>query len=236
MIDKNYFGTSDEVCKALSKESDTILVSFSLGKDAIGAWLQCRRFFKRIVPFYLYTVPDLEFVQDSIDYYEQILGQRIMQIPHPALYRFLNLGVFQPPERRQIIKKLDLPNPSFEDIEQMIREDLGLAENVMVATGVRAQDSLVRRLAFRQNGAVTKRTRKAAVTWDWTNSYLLDQINAAGIKLSHDYIAFGRSFDGIGYQYLEPISRLWPRDYERILEWFPLAGLEIARRQYASAR
>lgn len=43
----------------------------------------------------------------------------------------------------------------------------------------------------------------------------------------------GRSFDGIDYRFLKPIRDHMPADYERILEWFLLADLDIARRQFA---
>jgi hypothetical protein len=46
---------------------------------------------------------------------------------------------------------------------------------------------------------------------------------------------FGRSFDGIDYRFLEPISRLYPEDYQRILQDFPLADLELFRRRMQDA-
>ena len=37
-------------------------------------------------------------------------------------------------------------------------------------------------------------------------------------------------FEGLWYQYLEPIRRNAPEDYERILFWFPMLETEILRR------
>jgi hypothetical protein len=48
-------------------------------------------------------------------------------------------------------------------------------------------------------------------------------------KLPIDYHLFGRSFDGMDYRFLKPIKDNFPKDFEKILEWFPLADLEIFR-------
>jgi len=39
----------------------------------------------------------------------------------------------------------------------------------------------------------------------------------------------GISVDGINAQYLVPIKRNFPRDYQRILDWFPLLDMELYR-------
>ena len=51
-----------------------------------------------------------------------------------------------------------------------------------------------------------------------------------GLKLPIDYKWFGRSFDGIDYRFISKLRLHSPEDYERILEWFPLADLDIFRR------
>jgi hypothetical protein len=44
---------------------------------------------------------------------------------------------------------------------------------------------------------------------------------------SPEYEWFGRSFDGIDWRFLAPIKQHAPDDYARILDWFPLADLEV---------
>jgi hypothetical protein len=46
------------------------------------------------------------------------------------------------------------------------------------------------------------------------------------IKLPVDYELFGRSFDGTDHRFLTPLKKHRPADYQRILEWFPLAFLD----------
>src|SRR5688500_4971874 len=93
------FADSVALCRHIATRSEgRCLLAFSTGKDSIGAYIQLRRHFTDIIPFYLYLVPDLEFVEESLTYYESIMGRRILRLPHPSLYRWLNNLVFQAPQ------------------------------------------------------------------------------------------------------------------------------------------
>lgn len=224
--------TGAEVIADIRQQTDTILVAFSRGKDSIAAWLECRKHFPRIVPYFMYGVPGLEFVEDSLQYFERFFGQRIIRVPHPSLYRKLNALVFQPPERCRAIADMDLPNFDYFDMQNEIRRDLKLGDECYTASGVRSADSPIRLLSIKKHGAINHTKRQFFPIWDWRKDRLVKEITSAGCELPIDYEMFGRSFDGIDYRFLEPISRYFPRDYQRILEWFPLADLEIERRRY----
>ena len=43
------------------------LLAFSCGKDAVAAWLAIRDKFEEVIPYYLYLVPQFEFVDESKD-------------------------------------------------------------------------------------------------------------------------------------------------------------------------
>lgn len=225
---------SSQVIEEMRRRTDTVLLSMSCGKDAVAAWLSIHGKF-RVIPFYLYLVPDLEFVERGIRYYENFFGARIIRVPHPSLYRMLNEGVFQPPDRMAWIERCQLPDFDYEDVENGLREDYKLGPEVYTASGVRAADSPDRLTAFRRWGPIVDSRKKFYPIWDWKKDQLIREIERAGVKLTEDYQVFGRSFDGLDYRFLEPIRRTWPRDYERILEWFPLADLEIQRRAYVGA-
>lgn len=220
---------SEELIEAIRLESPTILLSFSCGKDSIATWLSAREKFERIVPYYLYLVPGLEFVEESLDYFERYFEQRIIRMPHPSLYRMLHNLVFQPPERCAIIEAANLPKFSYDDISRAVREDQGLAEDAFEANGLRASDSLSRRINFTRSGAINRRRRTFSPIWDWKKAEVWSAIDAAGIRHPVDYEMFGRSFDGLQLKYLEPISERFPRDYQRILDFFPLADLGFMR-------
>jgi len=61
---------------------------------------------------------------------------------------------------------------------------------------------------------------------------LLDTIRAANIRLPVDYRWFGRTLDGLDYRFLAPLKAHAPRDYARVLEFFPLAELELFRMEH----
>lgn len=226
--------TGAEVISAIRARTDTILMAFSCGKDSIAAWLECRKHFPRIVPYYMYLVPGLEFIERSVRYYEDWFGSRIIRVPHPSLYRMLGRLVFQPPERCETIESFALPEFTYLEMQDAIRERLGLGDECFTASGVRAADSPRRMLALRKYGAISEAKRQFFPVWDWRKARLVDEITAAGVKLPVDYRLFGRSFDGIDYRFLAPIREHFPDDYQRILKWFPLAEAEIKRREYAA--
>ena len=206
-----------------------VLLAFSCGKDSIASWLALLDSGVRVVPYYMYYVPGLQFVEEELARFEDIFGCRIARYPNPSLYRWLNRFVFQAPDRLAVIEAANLPEPTHEEIVALIREDHGLSPDTWVADGVRAADSIVRRLSMQRHGPMKAQSRKVSVVWDWRKSAVMGRIAEAGIALPRDYEWFGRSFDGLDYRFVEPLSRHAPEDFARIKEWFPLVELEMVR-------
>ena len=168
------YKTGLEAIQTIRNQTDTILLAFSCGKDSIGAWLELRKHFQRIVPFYMYLVPDLEFVERSIKYYEEWFGQRILRVPHPSLYRMLNNGVFQSPEHMPVIRAAALDNFDYTEMYTGIRDDHNLGPEAFCATGVRAVDSLYRMIALKRYGAVNLAKTSFWPIADWNKERLLN--------------------------------------------------------------
>lgn len=226
------FGPSEQVIEAIRERTDTVLLSFSRGKDSIAAYLAIRHRFERVIPFYLYQVPRLAFVEESLAYFERELfdGEHIIRLPHPSLLRQLNNFVFQPPERCAIIEAADFPDVDYRDVNGWLAAELGLdPELAFCATGVRATDSPMRRAHFSQRGAINWTDRLFYPVWDWNKDRIVSAIRDAGVRLPIDYKLFGRSLDGLDLRFLLPMREHLPDDYRRTLEWFPLADLEIFR-------
>lgn len=228
--------TSAEVRARLAAENRPVLVAFSGGKDAIATELALQDAGIETQLAYLYYIPGrepgrtLEFVEAGLSHLEDKLGKTIHRYPHPSLYRWLNNLVFQPPERIATIRAANFPNVDYAELWALIREDLGLAPDTWIADGVRANDSIIRRISFQNHGVMKPSGMKVSPIADWDKKETYGRIVAAGIELPIDYELFGRSFDGIDYRFLEPISRVFPDDFARILDWFPLAELELIRR------
>lgn len=224
--------SSEELCSRISKETGGVaILAFSCGKDAIGSWLQMRRHFTRIVPVYLYLIPGLSFIEESLSYFEDFFSTRIIRLPHPSLFRWLNTAIWQPPERIRIIEGLRLSVKAFPDMWRMVRDDLGLEECVMTGVGVRSADSIVRRNAILKHGAMNRKKGEFFPIYDWNKARLLDELRSSGVRLPVDYEWFGRSFDGIDARFLAPLRDHAPEDYAKVLEWIPLADIDIFRRE-----
>lgn len=211
------------------------LLAFSTGKDAIACWLAIREHFEAVHPYYLYLVPGLEFVEESLDYYERFFERKIRRLPHPSLHRWLNSYTFQPPERRAIIKQAVLPWHDYADIRTVMVEDLGLQPDMLVADGVRTADSPMRLVAIRRHGPISMAQRRYHPIHDWRKADLVSCFQKAGVRLPVDHRLFGRSFDGIDLRFMLPLKRHRPSDYRRVLEWFPLVELEVFRWERANA-
>ena len=226
------YSNSTELCEKMSAECDTAILAFSTGKDSIAAWLQMRKYFKRIVPYYCYVVPRLGFVEDSLKYYEDFFGCHIYRLPHRSFFRFLREGIHQPPYRIPIIEQAQIADETeWNDdvIGQVIRECAKLPEMAYVGTGVRMADSPYRRIAIKRTGAVNHNAKRFFPVYDWCKEDLLRAIDEAGIKLPVDYKMFGRTFDGLDYRFIKPLRDWFPEDYAKLLDWFPFADLDIAR-------
>lgn len=208
------------------------LCSFSMGKDSIATYLEIREHFEQVVPFYLYGVPDLEFVENNLKYYEDKIGRHIIRLPQPKFYAKLNALLYQPPvvDRWDVIFGWNLPDHTHRDIHSAVCACEGLDEHTTyTAIGLRYADSPQRRTALARNGLVTHSMQKFYPIAHYTKQDVLDKVKGAGWKLSSDYKYFKDSMDGLQIRYLLPIKKHFPRDYEKILEWFPLAEMEILR-------
>lgn len=221
--------TGAEVIARLKDEGRPVLLAFSCGKDSLGAWCALRDAGVEVVPVYLWYLPQLAFVEEELRCYERAFGSRIHRYPHPSFFRLIANGVDQPPARLRPIAELDIIVPSYVDTWSAIKDDLELPEDTWVADGVRAADSIVRRASFVKNGVMKRATRKVSPVADMLKAELMDLLDSHGIDLPIDYGIWGRSFDGIDFRFVEPMSRELPDDYAYLRRWFPLVDVELVR-------
>lgn len=231
----------DALLRRLRELTDTLVVAFSRGKDSCA--LLCtlldwnrrhpERAF-RLVPYHAIPIPGLRFVEDSLRFYERFFGLRILRVPHPGFYDFLVYGHFQsPPHAAWLIAHPVLPYSEHE-LHEMIVYDQRLPEHTIVVTGVRAADSPHRMVALRTHGPIAsgRNPRTAHPIWHYRKHDVIRVLAWHHCPLPIDYRWFGRTFDGIDYRFLRPLAQYAPEDYRRVLEWFPLAELEMLRREW----
>ena len=225
-----------DTIREVAKRQKKTLLAFSTGKDAIAAWLAIREHFEEVVPYYLYLVPGLEFVDEQIAMYERFFETKITQLPHPSVHRLLNNFVFQPPQNCAVIEDAGLPNFDYPDIQAAMCQMHNLPKKTLVADGVRAADSPMRRIAINTHGSISYKQLKYHPSWDWRKADLIECFKKHNVRLGSDYKIFGRSFDGIDLRFLLPIKKHHPKDYQKILELFPLADLEVFRWECANGK
>lgn len=209
-----------------------VQLAFSCGKDAIAAWLILRDAGMEVYPYYRYLIPGLEFVEESLSYYEKFFGVHIQRMPHPQLHAWLNAMLFQVPGNCAVIEAADLETFDFEMLNSWAKEEAGIPEDCWTASGVRAADSINRRTAVKNHGPINFKNRTFLPVWDMKKDELISLLRLAGILLPVDYAIFGRSFDGLDYRFIYGIKKYFPRDYQRIVELFPLIDLELFRYEH----
>lgn len=222
-------GTSEELCQKLASENSTAICSFSMGKDSIAAAIQMQRYFERVEYVFMYMVPGLEFQERALAYYEDVFGCHIKRMPNPSLYRQLNALMYQHPGNIDILDELNLYEGDYDEIFAAAKYDYQLPDETFVGVGVRASDSLARRTVVKQTGGVNLKRKQFFPVFDWNAERLVKEIRQSGIKLPIDYKIWGRSFDGFDHRFLRPLKDNFPKDFEKIKEFFPLIDLELKR-------
>lgn len=223
--------TFDELAAHVQSKTfnNKALLSFSGGKDAWGTWLAIRDHFE-VIPFFYYIVPGLEFVDEYLARCEKHMGCPIRQYPHPMLYTMLRTCTAQTPDRCWAIEHMGLAEFDKDDLHRFVEADTGLPHfSCYTALGLRAADSIQRGTYFKRRGPVNDERKVFSPIWDWNKARLLEALKKEGIALSPEYAWFGRSFDGPVLLYSWGLKKYAPRDYARLLEWFPMLESEVWR-------
>jgi len=222
------FADSAHLRSHLLETNPRMMLSFSRGKDAIAAWVAMEETGFEVVPVHMDLVPGLEFVSESLRYYEKAFARRIYSVPHPRFVEAIDRAVLQPPTTVRALEDLVIwRGLTHRDVMDAVARSEGLEPGAYYATGVRASDNLTRRLAMKKYGPLTASTGKAHVVYDWGSQEVEDSMRRRGLRLPVDYELFGRTFDGLWGQYLVPIAERFPADFARICEAFPMADMLV---------
>lgn len=221
---------SEQLCRRIAEQSNGVgIVSFSTGKDSLASAIQMARYFDRLEYVFLYMVPGLQFQEQMLARYEDLIGKRIVRMPNPSIYKQLEANMYQPPHHLDVIYDMNLYQASYDEIFEAAKLDLGLPLDTWVGVGNRMADSIMRRTSIVRYGAANSKRLQFFPVFDWSTRQVIDSINDAGWKLPVDYRIWGRSFDGFDYRFLKPLKDHFPEDYQRVREFFPLVDLELLR-------
>lgn len=231
------YKSGEEAIEAIRSMTDTIILSFSRGKDSVGAWLALREWkpaFKRIIPIYYWMVPDLEFEEVSLKYYEKWFGEHIVRVPSAAFWNKIRHFKYQPPQNIPVIDAAMEEIPAFtsDDLYEWVWQDMGYKGIPWTAIGVRAVDSPMRWSAMKKYGPVNFVRQVFYPVFDWNSDRLYDKLIEADIKLPQDYRIWGRSMDGTDRRFLQGLKEHYPADFNKVLDYFPLADAGLWRAEY----
>lgn len=205
--------------KTQAKIDDTVLVAFSGGKDSIVTLDLCNKYFKKVIPFFLYIVPELEFQERTLRWYEEKYETEIIRMPHFEVSNFMRYGSFREPDS-------NVPIVSITDEYNFLRLQTGAT---WVAAGERINDSIIRRAMIKNSGSIDRKRARFYPIAYWTKREVLGYIKHHRLKLPTDSKGLGFSFKSLDGKELAFVKKRYPKDYEKIESLYPYCGAAVER-------
>ena len=205
--------------KTQASVTDSVIVGFSGGKDSIVTLDLCFKYFKNVVPFFMYLVPDLGFQEKMLRRYEDKYNTEIIRIPHFECSDFLKYGSFT-------MADWNVDIVGITDTYEYLRQKTGI---YWIAAGERCADSIVRNAMIKKSGSIDyKRGRFYPLAY-WKKNEVLHYIKQKKLYLSPEQKTLGFSFRSLAGCELAVIKEHYPEDYEKILKVYPFAGAYVER-------
>lgn len=205
--------------KTMSRVTDSVIVDFSTGKESIATLDLCFRYFKRVQPYYLYTVPNLEFQEKVLRWYENKYECDIIRLPAECVSEYFRYGCYRIPD-------MTFPVVSEKDIMNYIRIQTGIW---WCATGERIDDSIQRRAMIKHSGTISDVNGRMFPVATWNKREILEYIKFHKLKIGRDSQIMGHSARVLQAADLLAIRENFPEDYEKIIHIYPLADSGIKR-------
>ena len=196
------------------KLTDSVNVGFSCGKDSLATLAMCVDTFDHVFPFFMFIVPKLRFQERYIDLIERRFNVKVIRVPHWGLAGMLRCNAYRPGSRTT----RHTPDVRLADMEREIASRTGCN---WFAYGSTKYDSMERNAMLKGCGGVDVRLRRCYPLMHYTETMIYSYLRHHHIPLPSDYAMFGRSFGALWAAELTAIKRRFPRDYERIQEYFP---------------
>lgn len=202
--------------------SDSVLVAYSDGKDSRVVMDMAIRYFTRVEAFYMWFVPDLEYINEGLKAAEKRWHVKIHQFPHWSSITAMKNGVYCNPWWGRD----DVPDIKLADIYSYAMIETGIP---LILTGAKKADSGWRR-RFMKNTQHWDRIMYPLA--DWTKFDVLSYLKGRGIALPDN--SAGGVASGVG---LVPHELYWiydhhPADFYRLAKYFPYIEALIWRRKF----
>lgn len=205
--------------KTQSLITNSVLVGFSGGKDSVACLDLCFKYFDYVQPFFMYVVPSLEFQEVTLRYYEKKYNTEIIRVPHFMLSDFLRYGTYRLPD-------MEVPMVKTVELYNYLREKTGI---YWISAGERIADSMVRRAMIKESSSIDRKRGRFYPIAYWNVNQVRSYNKQNRLPLSLENKSLGYSFRSLMAKELIEIKRLFPQDYEKIKDMFPLVDVELSR-------
>lgn len=211
--------TLAELAKARER-FDSVIVSYSGGKDSLAVMDMCVRTFKRVDAFMMEFVPGLSLTDAAIEYAEKRWSIRVRRMIHWVTVRAIAEGCFCDTNWKKMVAKMSLT-----DVYVQARLDTGLD---LIATGAKRADGIWRRRVMNSSKNLGNVICPIA---GWQKAHVLAYLKLQGIPIPKNE---GSNANGVD---LSTPSLLWlhdnhPDDFKKLCEVFPYAEAVIWRRTF----
>ena len=165
----------------------------------------------------MYIVPDLEFQERTLRYYEKRYKTEIIRVPHFMLSDFLRYGTFRLPD-------LDVPMVKTVDLYNYLRD---ITNIYWIAAGERIADSIIRRAMIKESSSIDDKRGRFYPLAYWNVNHVRSYNKTNRLPLSLENKTLGYSFRSLMAQDLMDIKKYFPDDYAKIKDMFPLVDVEL---------
>lgn len=218
------------IIKRASNHTDSAILMFSGGKDSIACLDLAAKYFKNIIPVYLYFVRGLSFKEIHFKYYQKKYNVNIVQFPRcEDLSRHINSGAYQ-------IKKIKIPSIRQYEMDLFLRRTL---DESWIIYGYKRSDSLQRRGILNANcsdgekkytGGIDLRNQKIYPIANWTELDVFRYLKMKKLPLSAEYSSGFRDINALKGDALVWIYNNFRNDYFLIKKQYPFIEAELIRR------
>lgn len=202
-----------DAIKTQAKITDSVLVSFSMGKDSIVTLDLCFKYFKNVQSFFMYLVPSLEFQEKALQKYEKRYNTKIIRVPHFEDSDFYRYGSFRSAD-------YSVPKVKINNIYEYVRE---LTRIEWISGGEKINDSIVRRAMLKHSGSIDIQRKRFFPVMYWTDKEIKHYMKMNKLFYPKFNQELGFSFHSLAGKQLSAIKEIYPKDYQRILKFFPEA-------------
>lgn len=204
-------------------------IGFSTGKDSVVGLDMLIKAGIKPYPIFFYQVPNLEFIENNLKMYEDYFKVKIARMPHPILYDHFRHQDWQPYQETITIGQFNFPKLTFEYVNKVWLRNNNITDVEYDCNCMKMADSLNRRLILSKKPDIDNDKKIIYLTKYFTKTEIFEYIKKNNIPLTKDYEIFGISWDGLSYHFSCGVKKYYPKDYEKIKEYFPLIDAEILR-------